>query len=156
MDYRGAADLRMSPFTGNKLSHRSLQSHVYFWLIFGWWYITEMWVFFVSHIRAVCFISWHSVRIGTPTAHRSVTSRLVSDMCCFVIISISDLFTLWLHNRKKPEELMFFEEEIAALQTPCLKADECSKSMTKKSNNWQWNMHHYAPTVHQKRDCFAW
>lgn len=57
-----------------------------------------------------------------------MTSRLVSDMCCFVIIPISDFFTLQLHNRKKKsEELLFFEEEeeeIATLQTAHSQADE--------------------------------
>lgn len=74
--------------------------------------------------RLLYFLIW------TPAAHRSVTSRPVSDICHFVIISISDLFTLWLQNRKKPKDLCvlsFGEEETATLQTPCLKAEEFSK-----------------------------
>lgn len=90
----------MSPRTGNQLSHH-LQSH-------GWWYILGLWLRFLSFVSAFCFMSWHSEWIRTPTAHRSVASRPVSDMCSFVIISISDLLTLWLHNRKKIQRILSF------------------------------------------------
>lgn len=91
----------MSPGTENQLSCWSLQSRV--WLMVH--SRVRGCVSELSRVCAVCFISWHSEGIWTPAAHRSVTSRPVSDMCRFVIISISDLFTLWLQNRKKPTDL---------------------------------------------------
>lgn len=50
-----------------------------------------------------------------------MTSRLVSDMCCFAIISVSDFVTA--QQKKARGAYVVLEEEIAALHTPYLKAE---------------------------------
>lgn len=50
-----------------------------------------------------------------------MTSRLVSDMCCFAIISVSDFVTA--QQKKASGAYVVLEEEIAALHTSYLKAE---------------------------------
>lgn len=94
---------------------------------------------FLVDVCAVCFISWHSEWIWTPAAHRSVTSRPVSDMCRFVIISISDLFTLWSQNRKKSQRIFVCfllerkKQQLYRHHVWKQKNSASSKSLTKKA-----------------------
>lgn len=150
MDYRWVADLRMSPCTGNKLSHWSLQSRL-FSADFGWWFMPELWVFFVLHIRAVCLIFWNSVLIGNPASHRSVTSPALWYLICVaLLLHLSLTCSLCDCTTEKKHGVFFFEEEeTSALQTLCLKVDEVQQVPSR----WQKRVTTGSEicTVHQKR-----
>lgn len=107
-----------------------------FWLISGWWYIPDLRVFFfvcVSHIRAVCFIFWHSEPMLLSDLWPAVS--YLRWVALLLFLSLTGSFCNCA-TEKSQRSLCFFEkgeEETTVLQTPCLKADK----LQQVPNQWQ-------------------
>lgn len=128
----------MSPCTGHKLSHWRVQSRL-FLLIFSWWCIPELWVGF--------FFLWWTTRNPHCSQICDQPSGIWHVLLCYYFCLWFDHFATAKQEKARGACVFFFEEEeTAALQDTMFKSrwsSACSKSMTKQSNNWQWNLNHY-------------